>query len=91
MYKMLFILLTITQYYSRETIHLTVLTRHGARYPETHTDPSLKSQLTNNGQRQLYLLGKYIRKTYENFFPKKYTYSDNRVLASGTDRTIVSA
>ena len=88
---MLFILLSISHYYTKETIHLTVLTRHGARYSETHTDPSLNSQLTNNGQRQLYLLGKYIRKTYEDFFPKKYTYSENRVLASGTDRTIVSA
>ncbi len=67
-----------------------MLIRHGARYPLT-AEPSKKGQLTNNGLRMSYILGKFIREKYPDFFPKEFNFNDNYVLASAQDRTIMTA
>ncbi|KAG4071333.1 hypothetical protein HA402_004037 [Bradysia odoriphaga] len=78
-----------------------VLFRHGARnivapYPndpykdEIHW-PEGFGQLTNVGKQQLYRLGLYLRRRYDNLIDKKYSYKDIHVQSTDFCRTIMSA
>jgi len=74
------------------TKFLMVLARHGARYPlAAGVSQNQQGELTENGLRMCYLLGKYIRKTFSDFFPQKFDYNKNWIMASGYPRTQMSA
>lgn len=93
MLKLLIILYTIIHtLLAKELKMVTILARHGARYPEiADVDEKHKGQITNNGLRMCYLLGRYVRQHYDGFFPKAFNFNENYVLASGINRTQQSA
>jgi len=76
----------------QQTKFLIVLSRHGARYPlAAGVSQEQQGELTENGLRMCYLLGKYVRKTFSNFFKEKFDYNKNWIMASGYPRTQMSA
>ena len=75
------------------------LYRHGARreyvninpienYPNKNTG---KGDITTNGIKSQYLLGKSIYENYPNFFNKEIISSEFEILSSGKNRTLTSA
>ncbi|KAJ6647741.1 Lysosomal acid phosphatase [Pseudolycoriella hygida] len=48
-------------------------------------------QLTNEGKRQMYRLGQYLRRRYVNLIDRKYSNKDIYVQSTDFDRTIMSA
>ena len=92
MQKLLLICFITTMMQCREIKMLAVLTRHGARNSYSILEnPGTHGEITQNGIRMSYLLGKYLRQSYSNFFPSKFNYNDNSILASSTSRTQLSA
>jgi hypothetical protein len=93
MYQAVTILaLAVIDVVARDTKLVMVLARHGARYPiAAGIDERRKGEITENGLRMCYLLGKFIRIKYADFFPAKFNYNRNYVLASGLPRTQMSA
>lgn len=81
-----------------QLVHLVF--RHGARTPaDTYpNDPYLNEtfypvgwgQITNNGKKELYETGKYLRKRYERFFQPYYTPDLVHAQATGVPRTQMS-
>jgi hypothetical protein len=80
-------------------LHVAVLFRHGARYPinpyydylETIGDAG---ELTPVGFRQLFNLGRYLRRDYvdkEGLFAGRYDHSEVRVFSTEYRRTVESA
>ena len=100
--KLLLILLIITKITSKiitkttsdknKTISLFILSRHGHRYSlAAGEDDNLKGQLSTIGLRTNYLLGKYIKKKFSDFFnEKKFNSSKNEIIASGLNRNKMS-
>lgn len=85
-------LIVINQAISKSTKMVLVLARHGARYGFAEVVPEHKRfKLTQNGLRMSYLLGKYIKEEFKSFFPKKFVYSENQIIASSPQRTKLSA
>lgn len=76
----------------KELKMITMLARHGARYS---VHPSVaaekRGQISPNGLHMCYLLGTYMKDRYSNFFPKRFNFNENYVLASGFNRTQQSA
>lgn len=91
--QVLFILAILTtQIYCRETRALLVVNRHGARYSYSNKDPvNVRTELTRNGMRMSYLLGKWLRSRYGDFFSDKFHYSENMLIASSANRCRLSA
>lgn len=78
--------------YARETKMLMVFARHGARYSSIDSvEPAKRGQLTGNGMRMEYQLGRFIKEKFEGFLPKKFDNRRSYVIASGMDRTRQSA
>ncbi|KAL4438068.1 hypothetical protein ABPG74_016847 [Tetrahymena malaccensis] len=88
----------------RELQMVQVLFRHGARYtmhgnilkddPEREMLIDNRGQLTEVGMRQLYLLGKKIRRNYitdQNFIDQQYNKQQIHVQSSNVNRTLQSA
>ncbi|KAJ8916513.1 hypothetical protein NQ315_000155 [Exocentrus adspersus] len=84
-----------------ELVAVTVLYRHGDKTPTTSfpNDPYFNisywpmgfGQLTNQGKRRQYELGKWFRNRYSAFLPEEYNAKDIYVLSSDVDRTLMSA
>jgi lysosomal acid phosphatase len=85
-----------------ETLQLVqVIFRHGQRVPEYPypTDPYNSDtqwkegwgQLTEEGKKQEYLLGQYLRSRYKSFVAENYVANEMYILSSDLDRTILSA
>ena len=98
MNNLLLILMTLisfTQVQSGElknTKMLLMLQRHGARKSFTEIKTSQEPlELTQNGFRMAYLLGKYLRKKYSHFFPKKLNFDNNYIITSTPSRCRLSA
>ena len=78
--------------FARETKMVMVFARHGSRYSDIESvEPSKRSQLTGNGMRMEYQLGRYIKEKFDGFLPKKFDNRRSYVIASGIDRTRQSA
>lgn len=76
---------------AKKTISLFILSRHGHRYSLAKGEKEkLKGQLSTIGLRTNYLLGKYIRKKYSNFFPENFKSSKNEIITSGLNRNKMS-
>ncbi|VDK33613.1 unnamed protein product [Gongylonema pulchrum] len=81
-------------------IYVQAVWRHGDRAPHRLPYPNDRnnesawprgwSQLTNTGIKQLYELGRYFRKRYNNYIGE-FDPNDVRVMTSESDRAIVSA
>lgn len=74
------------------------LFRHGARREWTEMkkssfpDPNLGiGDLTQVGEKAHYLLGKELKKTYKDFFPKTYNKLNFEIYSSYSNRTLTSA
>lgn len=84
-----------------ELISVVVIFRHGARTPidPYPNDPYKNSsfwpagfgQLTNEGKKQHFELGQWIRQRYSNFMPPVYSERDIYVRSTDVDRTLMSA
>lgn len=76
----------------RDTKMLIVLARHGARYSygnlESHTK---EMKITQNGLRMGYVLGRYLRATFPDFFPSKFYYRHNYLISSTPARCQATA
>lgn len=81
-------------------LHASVIFRHGDRTPVTtypldpyknYNWPQKYGQLTNNGKRRLYNLGKWFKMRYNNLTGNTYSRQHILVNSSGIDRTIMSA
>lgn len=78
----------ISPLFGYETKFLMILARHGAH--DNHLNPlgsSKKDQLTGNGLRMGYQLGRYLREMYDDFLPEKMNSRRTYVVSSGVDRT----
>ena len=73
--------------------------RHGARSPSLKNDNldllnekwlNGPYQLTLIGQRQLFLLGNFFRKKYNNFIQENYSPSEIYLMSTDNDRTLMS-
>ncbi|XP_018567452.1 prostatic acid phosphatase-like [Anoplophora glabripennis] len=84
-----------------ELVAVAVLYRHGDKTPTTSFPndqyfdlsywPMGFGQLTNNGKKRHYELGKWFRKRYASFLPEEYNAKDIYVFSSDVDRTLMSA
>jgi len=82
-----------------QQVHL--LFRHGARTPcdlyptDPYKDPAKWpigfGQLTNEGKRMHYKLGRWLRKRYDNFLSDNYSEEEIVVRSTDVDRTLMSA
>ncbi|KAG1706635.1 Testicular acid phosphatase [Nymphon striatum] len=86
--------------HGQKLILLSVLHRHGERTPEVFypNDPHKHDhwardpgQLTNEGKRQVYALGQFIRKRYGYFISERYNSEKIYYRSSDIDRTLMSA
>ena len=76
----------------KDTRALLILGRHGIRESFLSIiDSELESELTPNGERMLYLNGKYIRKNYDHFISKKFNNNKTKILSSSEPRNLVSS
>ncbi|KAM4711071.1 lysosomal acid phosphatase isoform 1-T3 [Anableps anableps] len=84
----------------RQLIYATVLFRHGDRSPVKAfpTDPYQESawpqgfgQLSQDGMRQHYELGQYLRTRYKDFLNESYNRHEILVRSTDVDRTLMSA
>lgn len=77
----------ISDIYSRETNMLIVINRHGARHSYSKFEnEGDKGELTPNGLRMAYLLGKHLKNKYNPFFTERFSFQQNEVIASGLNR-----
>ena len=91
----LFLLLLATQNaLCRDTKMLVVLAGNGARYPGTVDKEGeyRRGEVSENGLRMSYLLGKYLRQQYDkSLLPQRFNFNENWVLASGAANAQMSA
>ncbi|KAL3280836.1 hypothetical protein HHI36_004067 [Cryptolaemus montrouzieri] len=90
-----------TQDTDGELLAVSLLYRHGDRTPESfyqddpYKDPSfwpvLPGELTNDGKRRHYNLGKWLRERYNDFLPQKYSPTDIYVRSADINRCLDSA
>lgn len=72
---------------ARTTKAIIALNRHGSRYSYSSVErKEVQGQLSNNGIRQSYGLGRYLRHRYADFFPKRFNFNNNFILASESSR-----
>ena len=82
----LVLLILATGLACRDTKALLVVNRHGSRYSYSNADPpSLRTELTRNGLRMSYLLGRFLRQRYAAFFPARFNSNENVVVASSAN------
>ncbi|VDO07913.1 unnamed protein product [Rodentolepis nana] len=89
----------ISQTKSGSLLTVFLLARHGERYPcHVFNHPiypveyvNLRCQLTENGARQHYKLGQFIRKRYSNIISEGFKQAEIHIRSTGTERTIRSA
>ncbi|XP_054267345.1 lysosomal acid phosphatase-like [Macrosteles quadrilineatus] len=82
-----------------DVVFVNVLYRHGARTPDKtyKNDPHKNDfpeglgELTNEGKRQHYELGQWLRQRYDGLLTDKYSPALIHVLASDKDRVLMSA
>nr|CDS26741.1 lysosomal acid phosphatase [Hymenolepis microstoma] len=89
----------ISQTKSDSPLAVFLLARHGERYPCHYFNhpfypeeySNLRCQLTENGARQHYKLGQFIRNHYSNLFISKgFKQEEIHIRSTGTERTILS-
>ncbi len=67
---------------------MVVFARHGSRNGlHIKNNPFI---LNGNGIRMNYILGDYMRQTYEGFFDKQFSLIDNQIISSDSTRNLVS-
>lgn len=72
--------------------YLLVLARHGSLYPRQYSvAPQKQGRLTTVGQRQSYLLGKWVRAKFPQLFTHKLNFNENHVTSSALDHAQESA
>ena len=78
----LFLILIVNRSLSTKKVKmLLVLAEQGPYYHEK-INKERKGTLTNNGMRMSYLLGKYYRKRYKDFFTDQFNFNTCQVIAS---------
>lgn len=85
--RIFIIYLIFAQTKTRETKMILVINRHGARHSYANIEnPQEIGQLTTNGFRMGYILGKFLRQKYNNFFTDQFDYQNSYIIASQLER-----
>ena len=87
-----FLIFLISVVVARETYMLIALSRHSAKYSSHMMEDSHeRDKITPYGLRMAYTLGKYLNSEYFYFFPDRFNFNNDYILASNDSASRITA